>query len=198
MIIKKYRGAIAWMAHNSVAANILLIVFMAGGVLKLMSMKQEIFPEFQLDLVTITVSFPQASPEEVEAGVILPIEETVRGIDGVKKITAKAKESFASLVVECVLGVSPEKVADDIKSAVDQIRVFPKNAEKPIVKRIIARSEVISLILYGNVPEETLHHFAELVRDDLLATGVVTLIDLIGVKDREIAVEIPETSIIIS
>lgn len=196
MITKKYRGPIAWMANNSVAANILLIVFMVGGLLKLLSMKQEIFPEFQLDLITITVPFPGASPDEVEAGIILPIEETVRGIDGVKKITAKAKDNIANIIVECVLGHSADKVADDIKSAIDQVRVFPKNAEKPTIKRIISRSEVVSVILYGDVSDDILRYYAELIRDDLLDTKIITLIDLIGTKEREIAIEIPKHNLL--
>lgn len=193
---KKITGAIAWMANNSVAANIVLFVFMVGGIIKLTSMKQEIFPEFQLDFVTITVPFLGASPDEVETGVVMPIEETVRGVDGVKKVTSNAREGLATVTVECVLGSSPEKVAQDIKSAVDQIRVFPKDADTPIVKRIVARSEVISLIIHGEASEEILRHYAERAREDLLALGSITLVDLVGVKNREISVEVPKNNLV--
>jgi multidrug efflux pump subunit AcrB len=193
---KKIGGAIAWMARNSVAANIVLFVFMVGGLIKLSSIKQEIFPEFTLDFVTISVIFPGASPDEVETGVVLPIEETVRGIDGVKQVKSNASEGMATVTVECLLGASPEKVAEDIKSAVDQIRVFPKDAEKPVIKRIVARSEVISLIIHGDAPEESLRHYAEMAREDLLQQGSITLVDLVGVKNREIAVEIPQHNLI--
>lgn len=190
------KGPISWMANNSVAANILLFVLMVGGLIKLSGIKQEIFPEFQLDIVTVTVPFAGASPKEVENGIVLPIEEAIRGIDGVKHVNSTATEGFASVIVECVLGANAERVADDIKTAVDQIRTFPTDAERPTTKRIIARSEVISLVIHGDMSDEILRHYADMARDGLLEYDNITLVDLIGAKEREISVEISRDNLV--
>lgn len=191
MINNRPNGIIAWMANNSVAANIFLLVLLVGGLIQLSGMKQEIFPEFQLDFITVTTVYKGASPDEIETGIVLPIEEAVRGIDGVKHVFSTAREGSATVTIECLLGADTDKVGDDVKSAVDQIRTFPKDAEKPITKRIVARNEVISLVIFGDVGEDELRHYGEVARDGLLGKDGVTLVELIGIKNREIAIEIP-------
>ena len=91
------RGPIAWMAGNSVAANLLMLVLLIGGLVMGTRIKKEVFPEFQIDSVTVTVAYPGASPEEVEKGIILSIEEAVQGLDGVNEVTAtQMKDSVRS------------------------------------------------------------------------------------------------------
>ncbi len=85
-------GPIAWMAKNHVAANLLMIVILAGGALGASRIKQEVFPAFDLDLIRVTVLYPGASPDEVEQGIVLAIDEAVRGVDGVKRVTSGASE----------------------------------------------------------------------------------------------------------
>ncbi|MGB5372584.1 MAG: efflux RND transporter permease subunit, partial [Polyangiales bacterium] len=93
----KERGVIAWAAKNSVAANVLMLILIVGGIVTLASgIKQEVFPEVELDVVSISVIYPGASPAEVEQAVVLAVEEAVRGIDGVKKVTSSAMEGQAS------------------------------------------------------------------------------------------------------
>ena len=91
------RGAIAWMAGNTVAANLLMAVFLVGGLFMGFNIKQEVFPEFALDSVSISISYPGASPEEVESGIILAVEESVRDLEGIDEITSTASEGSASL-----------------------------------------------------------------------------------------------------
>ena len=82
------RGPIAWMAGNSVTANLLMIVILVGGLILSIQIKKEVFPDFELDMVSIGVSYPGASPEEVENGIILAIEESLQNVDGIKEIRA--------------------------------------------------------------------------------------------------------------
>ena len=110
------RGPIAWMTRHGVAPNILMAVLILGGLLMSTQVKQEIFPNFDLDLVTIVVPFPGASPEEVEEGIILAIEEEVRGLDGVDEVLAVASEGSAVVTVEILLGSDAQKVNQDIVS----------------------------------------------------------------------------------
>ena len=99
------KGAISWMARNGVAANLLMAGILACGILLgLLQVKQEVFPEFSLDIITVRVPYPGASPEEVEQGIVLAVEEEVRGIDGVKAVDATAAEGYGVVSVELLLG----------------------------------------------------------------------------------------------
>lgn len=185
-------GLIAYMAENSVAANILMLIVVLGGLLTLPSIKQEVFPEFTLDRVTISVAYPGASPTEVEEGAVLAIEEAVRGVDGVKKVTSTSAEGSGSVMVELQADADVQRATGDIESAVDRITSFAADVERPIISVASNRREVLSLILYGPLSEWDLRDLAERLRDQLLSTPKVTLVELRGVRPYEISVEIPQ------
>ena len=90
---------------------------------------QEVFPEFTTDTVRVSVSYPGASPEEVEQGIVLAIEDNVRGLEGVKKVTSSAAEGIGTTIVEILESANPSKILQDVKNEVDRIRSFPENAE---------------------------------------------------------------------
>ena len=186
------RGPIAWMARHGVAPNILMVLFILGGLFMTTQIKQEVFPNFDLDTVTIIVPFPGASPEEVEEGVILAIEEEVRGLDGVDEVHAVASEGRAMVTVEILLGSDPQKVNQDVQQAIDRIRVFPEDAEEPIIALSARRRAVIDLQVYGDVDEWSLRQAAEQVRDGLLQHPQISQVDLEGVRELEIHIEIPQ------
>ena len=97
---KVKKGPIAWIAGHSVAANLLMLFFLIGGLIYSGQIKKEVFPDFELDYVTVRVPYPGASPEEVERGVVLAIEEAVYGLDGIKEIRASAAEGVGTVTVE--------------------------------------------------------------------------------------------------
>ncbi|MBW1762846.1 MAG: efflux RND transporter permease subunit [Deltaproteobacteria bacterium] len=104
------RGPVAWMAKNAVAANVLMLILIVGGLVTLASgIKQEVFPEVELDMVSVNIIYPGASPAEVEQAVVLAVEEAVRGIDGVKKVTSSATEGRANTLVELLLGADTDR-----------------------------------------------------------------------------------------
>ena len=185
-----YRGAIAWMANNPVASNLLMIVIMAAGLFGMFSVTQEVFPSFELDTVTISVPYPGASPAEVEQGIVLAIEEKVRGIDGIKRVTSTANENVGTVAAELLIDANPEKVLSDIKTEVDRIQTFPEEAEEPSVTLLSPRREVISLVIAGDQDLRRLHEIGERARRDLLASGEITQVELFGVPPLEIAVEV--------
>ena len=185
-------GAIAWMAGNSVASNLLMVVLLVGGFLISTQLKQEVFPEFTLDIVSVRVPYPGAGPEEVEQGIVLAIEEAVRGVDGVEEVTATAQESMGTVSVELIRGTDLQRAAQDIKNEVDRITSFPEDAERPVVSIPQRRREVISLILYGETEHRVLRELAEQVRDRLLQDDGITLVELGGVRPLEISVEVPQ------
>ena len=120
------KGAIRWMARNHVAANILMIVLIVGGLIKGYSIKQEVFPEVDLDRVQVTVVYPGAGPEEVEEGILRQIEENLTGIDGIKEITSSASEGIGIVIAEVASGEDVDLVLQDIKSEVTGSSPFPK------------------------------------------------------------------------
>ena len=186
------RGPLAWFARNAVVANVLILVLLVGGALKAGQVKQEVFPEFTMDTIVINVPYPGASPAEVESGVILAIEEAVRGIDRVKQVRSTSLEGAGVVVVELQLGTSAQEALDEVKSAIDRITSFPESAEEPIVFRVKNRFEVISLVIYGDQSELALRKLAERTRDELLQDPRVTTVELGGVRPYEIAIEIPQ------
>ncbi len=186
------RGPIAWMAKNSVAANILMVILIGGGFFAAQKVKQEFLPEAELDMVTVGVPYPGASPDEVEQGILLVLEEAMRGIDGVKKVTATANEGYGSVLVEVLPTHEVNNIADDIRSEVDRIRTFPLDAEEPIINAIRLKRAVMDVIIAADTSESVLRELTEQVRDRLLQSKGITQIELSGVRSHEIAIEIPQ------
>ncbi len=188
-------GPIAWMANNRVAANLLMAFLLIGGLLFGSRIKQEVFPEFALDVVSVSVLYRGASPEEVEQGVLLSIEDEVRGIEGVKKVTSSANEGTGRVSIELLTGANSNKALQDIKNAVDGISSFPEEAERPVVSLIEIKNQVLSLIVHGELDERELRDFAERVRDDLIQRKDITLVEMADARPLEIAIEIPEATL---
>jgi len=186
------RGPIAWMVHNRVTPNLLMLFLIVGGLFTSTRIKQEVFPEFDLDMVTVNVPYPGASPEEVEQGIVLVIEENVRAIDGVKEVTAEASEGRGSVNIELIEGANAQKVYQDIQQAVDRIVTFPEDAERAEVSLAMRRREVLDLILYGEVSEWDLRNLAEEVRDRLLQDTRITQVDLDDARPYEVHIEIAQ------
>ena len=154
------------------------------------SIKQEVFPEFSLDSVSISISYPGASPEEVESGIVLAVEEAVRDIEGIDEVSSTASEANAFIVVEALDGVDINRLWQEIKSEVDRISTFPDEAEDPVVTISSRQREVVRLALYGNAPETTMRDLADDIREQLLSDPGITQVELEGVRDREILVEV--------
>ncbi|MDG5468842.1 efflux RND transporter permease subunit [Deltaproteobacteria bacterium IMCC39524] len=186
------RGPLAWMVYNRVTPNLLMIALIMGGFFVSGQIKKEVFPEFELDRVTVSVAYPGASPEEVEQGIVLVVEEAVRGLEGIKELTSRAGEGSGSVSIELLADINQQKVYQDIKQEVDRIRSFPDDAEEPQVSLVARRREVLNIQLYGNTTEAALRETAEQVRDRLLQDPKITQIDLSGARDLEIHVDVPQ------
>jgi multidrug efflux pump subunit AcrB len=183
------------MAQNHVAANLLMMVFVVGGLVLGYSIKQEVFPEITLDMIKVSVVYPGAGPEEVEEGILLKIEENLTGVDGIEEIKSVATEGIGSVTAEIRAGEDPDNVLQDVKTEVDRIITFPEDAEKPVVTKVLNRYEVISVVVYGAVSERSLREQAEIVQDELLQMPQITQVDLAGVRPYEISIEIPEENL---
>ncbi|MBD3166871.1 AcrB/AcrD/AcrF family protein, partial [bacterium] len=116
------RGPIAYMVQNHVAANLLMLAFLIGGIITARQVKQEVFPEFTLDMITVQMAYPGATPAEVEDGIIRPIELAVSGVDNIKRIRATASENIGVVNLEVLEGADPDLVLQDVKSEIDRIQ----------------------------------------------------------------------------
>lgn len=192
---EELKGPIAWMARNHVAANLLMLICIVGGLIGAFFVKQEVFPEFDLDVVRVTVPYPGASPTEVEQGIVLAVEEELRGIDGVKHVTSSASEGSGTVVAELNLGVDQNSVLADIKGAVDRIQSFPEDSEKPTVKLEIRRRAVIQMVLAGDLERTEIHAIGERAREKILDSADVTQVELGQVPPLEVSIEIPRETL---
>ena len=183
-------GAVAWMARNSVAANLFMFVLIFGGLVGLSRMKQEVLPEFDIDIISVAVPYPGGSPEDVEQGIILSLEEAVRGVEGVKRVNSSASEGAGTVTIELLIDADPDKVLSDVKSAVDRVTTFPQDAEEPQITLLSLRREVISIILSGEQSLSSLHGIAEQARDRLRLDPNITQVDILGVPPRELSIEV--------
>jgi len=189
------RGFVAWFAENHVAANLLMIFILVAGAITVMTMKLEVFPEFSMDRITITTEYIGASPAEVEEGIIRKIEENVAGLAGIKRIDSTAREGYGSVVIEVMKGWNLQTLLDEVKAEVDRITTFPNEAEKPVVRELTRRHEVIDLAVYGDAPEATIKELAENLKDEITNLPGITLAQLAGVREAEIHIEISEKTL---
>ncbi len=183
---------VEWMARNHVAANLLMLFLMLTGLLGILGMKKETFPEFSLDQVQIQVPYLGASPEEVEEGVSKRIEERLSGLEGIRKIRSTSSEGMSVVSVELQSGTDMRKMLDDVKNETDRIDTFPEETEKPFIKEAVRRNQVIDVVVYGEVGEKVLKVVAERVRDDLREAPIITQVELAGVRIDEISIEVSE------
>ncbi len=186
------KGPISWMAGNSVASNLVMLTCLVGGFFALKHIKQEVFPDVTDDIVEVSVEYPEANPEEVEKGIILVVEEAVRGLDGVDEVNSVANEGLGTISIEMMEGYDIQKLADDVKSEVDRVTTFPEDAERPIVQIISHKHEVLTVVIYGDAGETTLHELGEQARDILLQNPDITQVELTGLPDLEIGIEISQ------
>ena len=189
-------GAIGWMARNPVAANLLMAVVMLAGLVSLLDLRKEVFPTIPLEMIRITVPYPGSSPSEVEEGILIKIEEALQDMEDVDDIIAEANENVATVLVQMQPKTDMAPVLNDVTSRVNAIASFPANAEKPIIEEILAKNHTINLSIAGEkLSEHQLKALADDVRDDLLATGEITQIELVGVRDYEVAIELSDSTL---
>ncbi|MBQ4863063.1 efflux RND transporter permease subunit [Pseudoalteromonas sp. MMG013] len=184
---------IAWFTRNHVAANLLMISILLGGLFSVSTqIPLEVFPSFETDRISVNMSLRGATPEDVEQGVAIRIEEAVQDLEGIKKISSRSAEGSASVTIEVDTGYDARDMLADIKSRVDAINTFPADAEKPVISLAQRKRDVITVTVSGDYSEKETRELAEQVRDDLLRIDGVTQIELDGVRDYEIAIEVSQ------
>ena len=197
------RTIVSWTVRNMPAMNTLVIALLLVGGMAFASMRREVFPEFDLEIVLVTVPYPGATPDEVEEGICQKIEEACRSVAGIKKITSVAQEGRGYCVFELQDSVKDvQKTLGEIRSEVERIPSMPELAEDAKVEQVTLRTPAIKVGILApaavdgeEVSELELRDVAEIVRDDLLALPAVSAANLQGAKDYQIDIEISEKTL---
>ncbi len=184
---------IAWFARNHVAANLLMITILLLGIASLnLRIPLEVFPSFESDVVSVNISLRGGTPEDVEQGVAIKVEEAVQDLEGIKRISSTSVEGAARVTIEADSGYDARELLADVKSRVDAINTLPGDAEKPVIALAQRQRDVISVTVSSKYSEKELREFAEQIRDDLLRLPEVTQISLDAVRDYEIAINMKQ------
>jgi len=197
------RTIVAWTVRNMPAMNTLTLAVLLVGLMAFLSMRREVFPEFDLEIVLVTVPYPGATPEEVEEGICQKVEEACRTVEGIKKITSVAQEGMGYCVFELHDNVKEvQKTVSEIRSEVDRIPSMPELAEDAKVEQVTLRNPAIKVGVLAppgagddTESELELRDVAELVRDDLLALPAVSAANLMGARDYQIDIEVSEETL---
>ena len=194
--VKQERGVVALLARNPVAANLLMIILLGGGLLQAMGLSTQLFPTVDPGIVNVTVAYPGATPTEVEEGITRRVEEALLGIEGVDRIVSTASENVGVVTAELREGADAEKARSDVETAVDQLSNFPpQDAEKPQVQLASTLSDVITLAISSVKGEDHLQQEARLLEERLLALPSVSMVSLMGLRGSEIAIEVSESAL---
>jgi multidrug efflux pump subunit AcrB len=189
------KSIVEWFARNGVVANLLMLTILGLGVSALTTVNHEVFPEFEMDIISISVPYRGAAPEEVESAVVVRIEEAIQGLEGIKRMTSTSAEGSASVIVEVDTGYDTRELLDDVKARVDAISTFPIETEEPVIQEMLGRMQVVNVSVYGETDERTLKNIGEQVRDEIMAIDGITQADLKSVRPFEIAIEVSEDAL---
>lgn len=190
------RNLIEYFVKFPILANIIIALTLIGGVVSMVSSKKSFFPTQKDRNISITVSYPGASPEEMEEGVTLKIEEAINPIAGIDELISTSSENAANITIITFDNFDIDEIYTEVKNAVDGINSFPVSAEKPIVFKQKQRSTAQWLGLTGDVDLKTLKKFAEEIEDDLLAFEEISQINVSGFPSLEISIEVTEQDLL--
>lgn len=186
---------ISFFVRNRIWTNVLMFSIFGFGLIALGQMRFSFFPESEPDIITIQVVYPGASPEEVEEGVILKIEENLDGLPDIERITSVSSENTGLVTVEINQEASIDEVLADVKNAVDRINSFPLDAEKPIIFEQKFRSRSLSVVIYGETDLYNLKYITDHFREELLATPEISQVDIVGLPNLEFSIEVSESDL---
>jgi multidrug efflux pump subunit AcrB len=186
------KSLIQILLKNPVFVNMLMALILVCGLFCSITMTKELFPKFDLDVISVVVGYGGVDPAEIEEAICLKLEENIDGIEGIKEIKTTASEGSGSAAITVEEGYDINDVYEEIKCAVDSISNFPADADRPIVRKVKFRGDVLSLIIWGDLPERQLKETARLLKEQLLTIKGVSQASISGIRDYEISVEVSE------
>ncbi len=190
------RKIITYFIKFPVAVNIFILAFFGFGLAGALSMKSSYFPLVDSQNISINLTYPGASPEEMEEGVVLKIEDNLKGIIGVDRVTSVSRENSASINIETIKGKNIDIVLADVKNAVDRVPSFPSGMEPPVIAKIENMRPTISFTVSGDhIPLATLKQYARTIENDLRSIEGISQVRLSGFPDQEIEIAVRENDL---
>ncbi|HEC00744.1 MAG TPA: efflux RND transporter permease subunit, partial [Sphingomonadales bacterium] len=189
------KGLINWFANNPVAANLMMIAIIFGGLMSMTTLNREIMPSMPSKFIEVSVVYLGADPIEVEDRISIRVEEAIREIEGVININSVSMQGRGIITAEVSAGYDLQKVLNEIKVQVDAINTFPKEGERPSIRLIKFRERVIQVAVMADTDEKSLKIIAQKVRDDLAALPGVDFAEMKGDRNYEVGIEVSEVAL---
>ena len=205
------RNLIKWFSRNNVAANFIMLLVLIAGISTWFKLKKEIFPETSTNVVSVSIPYPGATPDEVEKGICIPIEEALRDLQGVEIMRSTAANSYGVVYFEVSSDAKVRDVLDDMKTRVDAIDNFAENIESPIYEEVLIKNQVLTVAISADANEQTLRGYADRIRNGMLSyvpkkpdnwldkfissfsgEAGVSQVELTGIRPYEISIELSE------
>jgi multidrug efflux pump subunit AcrB len=186
---------IEWWARNKVAANLLMFGIFMAGILGFSSMEREMEPTVRFPGLQISVAWPGAGPEDVEQQIVAKIEEAVGDLDNIEWVRSSSSEGSGQVYILAEQSVDFTQFMNDVKIRVDSISSFPRDIEPPRVRQWVNRNEYIRVALHGNIGERPLKRLAETLRREAAQLPAISIVELFGVRNEEVSVEVSEQSL---
>ena len=193
--VTQEKGIIAWFAANSVAANLLMILIIIGGLITVGTIRKETQPALELNMIQVRVPYLGAAPQEVEEGVVLKVEDAVQDLVGIKAIRSNALEGSGRVTIELFPDADVDQLLAEVKTRVDAISTFPALTEKPVIFKQEMNRPVIMIALYGDLDQFGRKSLGNEIRDDLLRMPEVNSVIFHGDRSYEISVEVSERTL---
>jgi len=190
--ISSEKGIIAWFASNHVAANLMMLMIIAFGIVSAFNLRKQTTPDFELNTVEVMVPYLGAAPQEVEEGVVIKIEEAIQDIDGIVEINSNAREGVGTVTAEIASNADINEILSEIKTRVDAISTFPGLTEKPVIFKSEIPIHVVFVSIYGDMDAYARKALAQQVRDELMTMPAVNQVQFLGDRDYEISVQVSE------
>lgn len=191
------RNIIAYFIKYHVAVNVIIIAFLVFGIFGAKALKSSFFPLSESKNITISITYPGASPLEVEEGIVLMIEDNLKGLEGVDRVTSSSRENSGNINVEIEKGRDIDFMLLEVKNAVDRVPTFPTGMEPLVVaKQKISRATISFALSGDNIPLTTLKHIARDIENDIRAMDGISQITINGYPDEEIEIAVDENKLL--
>ncbi len=187
-------GIISFWARNSVAANLLMVCCIVGGIFGFSRLEKEVFPGGEFNGVSVTIGWPGASPQDAEEQLVLRLEEAVADVDGLERITSIAYEGGGTVNIKALNSVDTQEFLDEVKLRVDSINNLPPSSFRPQVQQWKANNEYMGLVIAGDINSRELKRIADEIRDDIARISGGELAYVQGTLPEEVSIEVSETA----
>ncbi len=186
---------INWWAHNTVAANLMMVGILVAGLFGFSAMERELDPQVRFPGLQIEVTWPGAAPQEVEEQIVARIEESVRDLDSIEWVRSTSAEGYGGVYILAEQQVDFTQFMNEVKLRVDAISSFPRDIEPPQVRQWVNRDEFIRVVVHGDVGERELKRLAETLRREVAVLPAISIVELFGTRQEEVSIEVSEIAL---